>query len=115
MTLSELVAVEVMGWHTIEGGWGKWYDSQGHHVVLPCYWQPDTNIADAWRVVEKMHDYCPEIESNVREGVRCTMWIQPDVSVYAVEDTAPRAIVVCALRACGVSEDRIEQARKGNA
>ena len=125
MTLSELVAEEVMKWPRLAGGW-----QTGENTARAFHdWNPDTNIADAMRVFEHTHNRDPILrrdgrlwmcimDASDRADDTVTKW--HDHRSYTVsrrrvdehDESVCMAIVMCALRACGVSEDRIEQARR---
>lgn len=117
MTLSELVAVEVMGAKVIttidpvpDGIYIRngavYYGNDAGRNRCERF-TPDTNISDAIRVADRFTDY--EI---AKGGESYTVTIS---GVFvATEKTKELAICLAALRACGVSEDRIEQARKGS-
>ncbi|MFY7896139.1 MAG: BC1872 family protein [Phycisphaerales bacterium] len=162
MTLSELVAVEVMGYpkppdmtyqqaskedggkascfQIVRDGWVAYVD-WGNVTKTQLYsetveWKPDaeydTNITDAWRVVEAVklvyrQGYCSVTVQRTAAGnpeysYECficervydkeTGWATEKHCVIANATTAPLAICLAALRARGVSEDRIEQARR---
>lgn len=114
--LSELVAVRVMGWtKERKGGWDAWWDYESIVKVRKClahYWNPDTSIADAWRVVDECKDCQPEVCTYLPQGHMCIMWLDDGRGVSATEETPELAIVVCALRVKGVPESEIEEARK---
>lgn len=131
MTLSELVAVEVMGYKhepvRVLGStetvmvyrdapqWPK--DGYHNATELVSRWSMppafDEDITDAWRVVEKMRHNCMVLYPHEHEdGAYVTAKTNNWDDVRAREETMPLAICLAALRACGVSEDRIEQARR---
>ena len=120
MTLSELVAVEAMGWtKERKGGWEAWWDYESIVKVRKClahYWNPDTNIADAWRVVEKVGGTFDCGSPYVFIYQQAPAWARfgGNLAEPSGANTIPEAICLAALRACGVSDDRIEKARKGN-
>ena len=117
MTLRELVAVEVMGAKvigTLDPVPDGFYVRNGAVCYgndaekRCCFFRPDTDIADAWRVVEKMQMFAAGSFERERfeyafAGLRLDT---------ASSQQAASAICIIALRACGVSEDRIEQARR---
>ena len=123
--LSELVAVEVMGAKVIttidpvpDGIYVRngavYYGNDAGRNRCERF-TPDTNIADAWRVVEKMRRERSMIRCEVRGYGTQGLWEATFGAGNAVNESAPLAICLAALRACGVDEQRIEQARKENA
>jgi hypothetical protein len=85
---------------------------------------PTTSIDDAWWVVEKVREHRMVIEPHEIPGKVYVLASQiikgnPPTEggdyplVFASEDTAPMAITICALRAVGVPEAEIEEARNG--
>jgi hypothetical protein len=121
--LSELVAVRVMGAKvisTLDHAPDGFYVRNG----VACYGRdedkrryewfcPDTSIADAWRVVEKMKHNCMVLYPHEHEdGAYVTAKTNNWDDVRAREETMPLAICIAALRACGVSEGEITQAKK---
>ena len=133
MTLSELVAVEVFkaerrsGGANVREGWmfnnGKNSDGRDWWVWLTCHPCAQGNVG---------YD-CPDFEGNslardmlvrfmLESGypycVRCdgdTWTVAFGGRNRAVSKNQNEATTIAALRACGVSDDRIEQARKENA
>lgn len=75
-----------------------------------------TDIAAAWRVVEKIKNITPECEI----VWDCTMkywevtweYTEDRYARFASAETAPLAICIAALRAVGVSQDEIDAAMK---
>lgn len=136
MTLDELVATRVMKWTAdadglyatstaAHGGRVRYCvpDSDAMDSVNDAEpWSPTTNIAHAWEVVEKMRsmgwwwslssfggekgdwrfDVMMDHKSDPEETRQC---------VWAAK-TAPLAITLAALRACGVTEGEIEAAQE---
>jgi len=134
--LSELVAVRVMGWELVtefprmsrsdgrtlffEGRQYKVEDDDGQ---VSRSFRPDTSIADAWRVVEKMRadGWRFALEDNKSYSHMAEFWKNPEDPDYKETDgwqdwqkhgQEPLAICLAALRACGVPEREIEEARK---
>jgi len=85
-------------------------------------WNPSTNIADAWRVVEKLCNWDvddnmlvlegqgPDIEEEGQPGWVAKQWWKADIVGIAGHnigeaDTAPHAICLAALKAVGVEID----------
>lgn len=138
MTLSELVAVEVMGWKhepvRVLGStetvmvyrdapqWPK--DGYHNATELVSRWSMppafDEDITDAWRVVENLR--ARKTDNGARWRVAVTgagdKWTidvedwKARIDVSACNDDVCIAICLAALRACGVSEERIEKARR---
>jgi hypothetical protein len=123
--LDAIVAEKVMGW-TVERAQIPTYPRGGipHVSVRTVYtvtrpdgsqWSPvydlditdlprySTNIADAWKVVEKMRDdgWHPAVEWELNQW-ECTMWHVAYESGYARSDSAPEAICMAVLKAKGV-------------
>jgi len=109
--LSELVAVRVMGWHEVVGTPGLWYDGARLVGELPEF---DTSIADAWRVVEKMGGTfdCGSPYMFVIQQAPAWARFGGNLVDPSGANTIPEAICLAALRACGVSDGEIEEARK---
>jgi hypothetical protein len=100
--LDELVAEQVMGWQT-SISWGGSYWIDGFVVEREkVKWNPSTDIAAAWEVVEKMHDSglkfmvrSHPISSFLKRVVFCT---QDQSSSWEVErPEVPEAICRAAL------------------
>lgn len=110
--LSKLVAVRVMGWNQSRIGPVKcWVVGDD---VEEISFDPDSSIADAWRVVEKVGTPF-DCGSPYRRGdVREPAWARfgGNMAEPSPASTIPRAICIAALRACGVPESEIEEARK---
>ena len=122
--LSELVAVRVMGAKVIgtldpvpDGFYVRngavCYGNDGPNR---CWWfRPDEEIADAWRVVEKMREkgwrfVLEDVGNSIQ---RCEFWKEEDDDTQAWFEfqecgKEPLAICIAALRACGVSEGEID-------
>ena len=122
--ISELVAVEVMGWSVnkerspyrwsvpLSDPYFREFDGiQAIPSLMPSF---DTNITDAWRVVEKMREkgWKFAMEDTHYEGVFVRFRKGNESYTSSTFDGDRFAICLAALRACGVSEDRIEQARE---
>ena len=75
----ELLATKVMGWHKAklmgEYPW-YWCDSGGHGKCSVSSWNPLTNIADAWMIVEKMQEkgFAVEVWASPT-GAKSCVWI----------------------------------------
>jgi len=107
--LSELVAVRVMGWRWSDHAWwyggrGAWFDKQ-KTMRSSSLWEPEADIKDAIVVADHFTDY--EI---AKGGESYTVTINGVFT--ATEKTKELAITLAALRACGVPESEIEEARK---
>ena len=123
--LRELVAVEVMGAKVIttidpvpDGIYVRngavYYGNDADRLRCERF-VPDKNIADAWRVVEKMKTQCFRCSiEDFGNRYRVNFSYQEAWKHQNSEEglDVPQLICLAALRACGVSEDRIEQARK---
>jgi len=74
--MDALVAKKVMGWKIKHYGGDVFYwKLKGKDIGLVDMWEPSTNIADAWKVVEKFADM-PHIFPEIRKsGVWvCSIW-----------------------------------------
>ena len=105
--LDALVATEVMGWERKDYGYTIVYweenDEDVHMVEL---WKPSTDIADAWKVVEKMVDKYFMVDVTAVKGgqYECVITseeptIHNDYELYELGETAPLAICRVALLA----------------
>jgi len=116
--LNRLVAERVMGWHDIEGGWGKWYNKQGEHVRLEEDWHPDTNIADAWELVRHLRTQgylLRLIDQHHCTGVwDCRFYKFPESVEIEYQNSPNECIAIClaALRAKGLTDAEIGEALK---
>lgn len=112
--LDALVAEKVMGWRPWSGGY---YYGSADGQVMVClhendgmarYWSPSTDIAAAWRVVERLHtgrtfglDW---LGFDGEEWRCCFGWSENDDHLgfhHAEAATAPLAICLAALKAVG--------------
>jgi len=131
--LSELVAVRVMGAKVIDTidpvpkgfyvrNHAAYYGDDAGRNRCECF-MPATSIADAWRVVEKMradgflfsfdgYPYCGHHESMAKFCSSLDNEVKTEGEEWQVYGKEPLAICLAALRACGVSEEDITQARK---
>jgi len=113
--IDRLVAEKVMGWKVSKGRSGlEWYEANENgkfeFIRSVTDFEPSTDIRDAWQVVEKM-----------REGKifsLCDAWDENDEPIFyanfqyndgyhvvnydAYAETAPLAICLAALEACGI-------------
>ena len=108
--LNELAAVRVMGWRVTEGAWVKWYSSDDGRKTHSPDWNPATDIADAWRLVEKVAatnpNGCWQLTRRFDGVWRCEFF-DGKLRVAAHNKTAPLAITLAALRAVGVEESEL--------
>lgn len=119
--LDALMAEYVMGWNWGDTGKGLeglmppdkhstfiltlTFDSSGLWGGMPHY---STNIADAWKVVEKMENtHRFSLHRTVKEnGWQVIFWdIETDAHRSLVAETAPLAICLAALRCKGIDID----------
>lgn len=104
--LDTLVAEKVMGWtyRTFPDGAcplvKHWYCGEQYMLMQPF----STSIASAWQVVEKLKAN----GNNVWVEWAGTVWVCGTTSVFPdIEaDTAPLAICLAALKACGVEMEK---------
>ena len=101
--LDRLVAEKVMGWKkwstTGDHLWTA-ADSRVRSLRPEDAWafNPSTNIAHAWEVVEKLIDKDPNIGIDCDGNWACSLW-----NHVARADTAPHAICLAALKAVGAT------------
>lgn len=135
MTLNELVAVEVMGAVTIDtlDNCPNGFYVRNHAAYYGndagrnrcCAFMPTTSIADAWEVVEKMKERGTKdqpVEFTLVTPYRpknsdqtMPFWARfriNGIDGKAKGDDPARTVCLAALRAVGVSEERIAQATK---
>jgi hypothetical protein len=123
--LSELVAVEVMGAKVIttidpvpDGIYVRngavYYGNDAGRNRCERF-TPDTNIADAWRVVEKCVRFTPELFYGEGQWTCFMHNLEVDDSfpLSCRDENVCVAICLAALRACGVDEQRIAAAKGG--
>lgn len=96
--LDREVAEKVMGWKWNSGL--LWWDVPPDGTNIVADFQPSSNIADAWLVVEKM----PMSIWPVFKGFEATVYhwcaeLEGDYEGFAEADTAPEAICKAALKA----------------
>lgn len=112
--IDALVAEKVMGWQksTIHKGFWVTLQEDGcefHHAAI-AEWNPQKNIAFAWRVVEKWdelgwHWEIASGKSNIHVVVLTDNDDLPSTYGYlhrGIAPTAPLAICLAALEACGI-------------
>lgn len=93
--LDARIATEVMGWRDVTMGWVGGETDGRKWESLKSTWHPSTNIADAWRVVEKIAG-----DFSLFRGCDGT-WIcfaSPDPDRFSEAPTACLAICAEALR-----------------
>ncbi len=127
IALDRLVAEKVMGWTLADRwacGWGKGPSVYITNLEKSPTWQdftPSTDIAAAWEVVEhlrkqkhedggrkylvSMIDHTDSVEIVVEDFREGDSWL-------AVNESAPMAICLAALRAMNVPEATIQEACK---
>ena len=111
--LDALVAEKVMGWKVDnEHPYTTYYDGidfMGSNCEDDqAYWSPSTDIAAAWQVVEKMRERGYDTCVSNGERPPPNVW-EAEIYVYPgglgggceKADTAPLAICLAALKACG--------------
>lgn len=104
--MDALIAEKVMGWHSYPKDY-YWYDKDNKPMRLRWFdsesladeFEPSTDIAAAWEVVEKLEsdNLCMTI---LNDGSRWSVFIYNEHKVtmaYANADTAPLAICRAAL------------------
>lgn len=109
--INTLVAQKVMKWHEIEGGWGRWYNRSGEHVVLDCDWSPSTHIDDAMKVHSEMRLCILPVDlPDGSHGWQVRRWSHAFDLTSTNHKSLCMAICLCALRVCGVPELEIQEA-----
>jgi Phage ABA sandwich domain len=96
--IDRLVAEKVMGWEAGKYAYGSWF--------------PTTNIADAWKVVEKLSKDGFEFQVWREKNGKYNVEFAKDffyVFGFAESETAPLAICLAALKAVGVEVEVNEQ------
>ncbi len=125
--LNTLIAEKVMGWTLTEEKGPNSYDyfcwksadgKVGHSNNM---FMPSTNIADAWKVVEKLRDKSLQFELRVSPGTLWIVWVarlsmipfqEDELLAEAKGDTAPYAICLAALKAIeGVKLDHLNDSK----
>lgn len=103
--IDALVAEKVMGWTWVRRDSGyHHYRTPSSLVVYDTEWAPTENIADAWRVIEKLDAYLFDITQHNRwqVGVCRKLGWRANETRYVSADTAPLAVCLAALKALGV-------------
>jgi hypothetical protein len=105
--LDALIADKVMGWEKCNESYLYFDGVIFRTLELTSYgkFEPSTDIADAWLVVEKLRDKNLEIhlESQYNSfGERVYFCEFSNILVAKEAETAPLAICLAALKACGV-------------
>jgi len=110
--LDALVAEKVMGWKKVKWlGDYDWRDKDGEQPYTVRAWNPSTDIAAAWQVVEKIQErqgrdrfiiYLSSYWGTNSWVYKCEFIMETvNKSVDGFADTAPLAICLAALRAVG--------------
>lgn len=101
--LDRLVAEKVMGWEPVSSGLRMrgsppdlWLCKGGRRRVMRA-WNPSTNIAQAWEVVERCRSLGHRVTLQLDGAWR--VWINGGLP--SEDDTAPLAICFAALAAVG--------------
>jgi hypothetical protein len=103
--IDALVAEHIFGWHpTYSGDRDSWNSREtGYFVRYRETFRPSEDIAAAWEVVEAMKHLHPRLSyCDTTCSWSCT-WQNMDRDIMVVEDTAPLAICLAALKAKGIS------------
>ena len=135
MSIDRLVAERVMGWTVNKEQspyrWNVPLDTRYYHEWDTCFVNNgcprfSDHIADAWEVVEHLERQSPkwlcklvrragDLADFNQIGWTCELrWIgvtRPREEAFGVHESAPMAICLAALRAVGVSEQEIEEAK----
>jgi hypothetical protein len=107
--IDKLIATEVMGWRLCHYGF---WETEFGELDSESEWSPSEDIADAWKVVEKL-----QVDWNVNVGTAnpyskrkdvarkidkyyCEVYGEKEYVVYA--ETSPMAICIAALKAYGI-------------
>lgn len=94
--LDVLVAEMVMGWE-LDQDTDKWYDGEFADILL-SEWNPSTDIAVAWKVMDKFKN---NIKLESWDGFICEICNPKCQKVHA--KTAPEAICKAALLAVAIA------------
>lgn len=116
--IDAMVAEKVMGWEWNTNGWcRKGYKPQPHDVPVKPF-SPSVDIDAAWMVWSNQHvrNHVEGVYPQLRDDLTILHWVCP-VRINAsrfgcVQDTAPLALCLAALRAVGVDEATIQEAMK---
>ena len=120
--LDALVAEKVMGWHIQQlssYSFAAWFDSDNSQTgwteepddydslrYFIGVWHPSTNIEAAWEVVERVKDWRITLSGGEYEGDGWSVGVTNNTDTYyGLADTAPLAICLAALKACGVDTE----------
>jgi len=128
--IDRLVAEKVMGWRLKSfpgegGGFSAWLNDDGKiikyennctlHAQPYDFWKPTTNIADAWKVVEKLQkdgwhiELYNENEKWCFDLTKYNEFMFVDRFYRASAEDASLAICLAALKAVGVEVEVTEQ------
>ena len=109
-----VMAAKVMGWtirnHRMPDDEyvSIWYGADGSQGPMCDEWNPATDIADAWELVEKMRVlYGFNLDASGFDGAEWRVvigWGDDPISVHVEAATAPRAITTAALLAWEAKE-----------
>ena len=106
--LDALVAEKVMGWtlrHPGEKERSYWEDEKGRVIWWQTTFCPSVDIYMAWRVVDKIKDLKGELCLSYKDKWTVFPTWHADSWAEAVSaSTAPHAICLAALKACGVTQ-----------
>ncbi|EZP77579.1 hypothetical protein H839_08099 [Parageobacillus genomosp. 1] len=113
--IDRLVAEKVMGWEPeeIEGsaylsGYVLYKREEPPHI--PDYqFKPSTNVADAWKVVEKLREKELYVDIDTfAEHYDVRVVSGPNEVGHSLSETAPLAICLAALKAAGVEVEGMD-------
>jgi len=125
--LDELVAEKILGWRFSKSTFEQyepscWYDKATSKRVWGRDFSPSTDIAAAWKVVEKLNDLGMDVEINQNaestpgDHERCHVYIREFDTINEKElhedvwaSTAPHAICLAALKVTAQSEAAVER------
>ena len=116
--IDRLVAEKVMGWRLKSfpgegGGFSAWLNDDEKiikyennctlHAQPYDFWKPSTNIADAWQVVKKFYEKGDKVIVTNTLGGNWCCYIHAGLGQFsAIAETAPLAICLAAMKACGI-------------
>ena len=106
--IDRLVATKVMGWKMFEIKLtdsrviGGFYDD-GKIFIGVGEWSPTSDIRVAWQVVKKFYEKGDKVTVTNTLGGNWCCYVSTGTSQFsAIAETAPLAICLAALKACGI-------------
>ena len=96
------IATQIMGWekrkaHFHPSNFEHWFDGDERQILVTS-WNPKTNIAHAWEIVEKMIKEDYSFDMGCPYENKEDWWAQFTSDNFAPAETAPLAICKAALK-----------------